>query len=250
MSDNGRGTGYDALAWFYEKYWGDFHAGIFRAVEELVLKRLAPGAAVLDLCCGTGHLTRLLSASRVKVAGCDLSREMLKYAAAALPDVKFFASDVRALSSKGPFDAIVSTSDSINHLLLPEELDMVFSCVHDALSEGGIFLFDMLLEETYVGDWRQSGFYLEDDNACLLRGSYDTETRLASAEITLFRLLDCWERTDLTVHERYYPAEDFMGALDRCGFTNMRLFDAKKDLRLDGRHMNGRAFISAERGIA
>lgn len=241
-------TGYDGLAWFYEKYWGDFHASIFPAIQELALKRLKPGAALLDLCCGTGHLSRLLVDRGWKVTGTDLSVEMLKVAASAVPEAIFFASDARALASKGPFDAIISTFDSMNHLLDPAELTQAFRCVLEALSKGGIFLFDMLLEEAYVEDWSQTGFTIEPDNAFLLRGGYDSKTREARAEITMFRLQDKWTRSDVTILERYYPAAEFMRALSESGFTAVRYFDAKRDLRMDGRFSKGRAFISAQRG--
>lgn len=240
--------GYDAFAWFFEKYWGDFHSGVFPAIEELLLSRLPAGASVLDLCCGTGHMSRLLSDYGVKVTGTDISCEMLKFAMKALPCASFFASDARALAARGSFLGVVSTFDSINHILDPSELKCVFTGVFDSLSEGGIFVFDMLLEEAYIEDWNQTGFYVEHDNACLVSGGYDRKTRGARADITLFRLHDGWVRSDITIHERYYPAAEFMEELSNCGFKNVSFFDARRDLKMDGRFSKGRAFITAERG--
>lgn len=240
---------YDEMAWFYEKYWGDFHTGIFPAIEELLLKRIKPGSTVLDLCCGTGHLSRLLAASGLRVFGSDLSTGMLELASSAVPEAAFFAADARALAVKASFDAVVSTFDSMNHVLEMDELVSVFKGVREALRVGGVFLFDILLEEAYLEDWNDSGFYLGHDNACLLKGGYDRKRRLAHADITMFRLLDCWTRSDVTVFEKYYPPVELMEALSMCGFSNIRYYDAKKDLRLSGRFSRGRAFISAKRSI-
>lgn len=237
------------MAWFYEKYWGDYHTGIFPAIEDLLLKKMRLGSTVLDLCCGTGHLSRLLAASGLRVFGADVSTGMLDVAAGAAPAASFFAADARALAVKASLDAVVSTFDSVNHLLSMEELVSVFRGVLDALRDGGIFLFDILLEEAYIEDWSESGFYLEHDNACLLQGGYDRKTHLARADITMFRLLESWTRADVTILERYYPPGDLLEALSACGFSAVRFYDARKDLGLSGRFSRGRAFISAKRGI-
>ena len=56
-------AGYDPLAWFYNRYWGNqYHDRIVPLVERTVLSRIPPGGHVLDLCCGTGFVTGQLIA--------------------------------------------------------------------------------------------------------------------------------------------------------------------------------------------
>ena len=54
----------------------------------LVDRTAAPGKSVLDLCCGQGRLTAMMTAAGAEVAGLDFSPEMLSLAAELAPDAK------------------------------------------------------------------------------------------------------------------------------------------------------------------
>jgi demethylmenaquinone methyltransferase/2-methoxy-6-polyprenyl-1,4-benzoquinol methylase len=63
------------------------------------------GARVLDLCCGTGDMGRLLSAGGARVVGCDFTREMLAAAPPANRGQSFVQGDALHLPFKsGSFD--------------------------------------------------------------------------------------------------------------------------------------------------
>ena len=61
----GEHTGYDDFADVYNRYWGRFSVEILPILEQLALKDCPPGAAILDLCCGTGQLASELTATRL-----------------------------------------------------------------------------------------------------------------------------------------------------------------------------------------
>src|SRR5271165_6841628 len=76
-----RYTDYDPFAWLYANYWGDeFHREVVPALERLLFHRLPEGAAVLDLCCGDGRITRQLQRRGFSVTGLDGSERMLTLA--------------------------------------------------------------------------------------------------------------------------------------------------------------------------
>ncbi len=214
---------YDPLAWFYNRHWGDaYHRLAFANIELLAPRLAGPGCRMLDLCCGTGQLTRMLADKGCQVTGVDGSEEMLRFARDNVPDGSFIAADARSIRLPREYQLAVSTFESMNHIPTLIELEAVFRNVAAALVEGGCFVFDVLTEETYRVEWNKSHAIVEDDNACFVRGGYNPETRVAHADITMFRRTAAWERSDVTILETYYPEGDVLDALHRAGFRQVR----------------------------
>lgn len=59
------------------------------------------GERILDLGCGTGHLTAQIAASGAHVTGVDRSPEMVAAARAAYPNLRFEIADARHLNLSG-----------------------------------------------------------------------------------------------------------------------------------------------------
>lgn len=97
----------------------------------------------LDLACGTGGFTRELLAAGLDVVGLDSSAEMLGVARERLPEVEWVTGDLRTFSLSRRFDLITCVFDSLNNLLVPEELGAAFARVYEHLEAGGLFAFDL-----------------------------------------------------------------------------------------------------------
>jgi len=78
----------------------------------LVLERLQPrhGESLLDVGCGTGYFTRMLSAATGgDVVGVDLDREWVEYARRRNGGARYAVADARALPfANASFDLVVS----------------------------------------------------------------------------------------------------------------------------------------------
>jgi len=103
-----------------------------RPFVELLARVRADGpAAVVDLGCGPGNLTALLSERwpSATVIGVDSSAEMVERARADVPEIEFRVGDVRDWRPEGPVDVLVSNATLQwvpGHLeLLPRLLDAV-----------------------------------------------------------------------------------------------------------------------------
>src|SRR3989304_3545086 len=178
---------YDSFAWFYNRYWGDLFAGRFlAAIEQLVLSHLPSPARLLDLCCGTGQLAKVLADQGFRVTGVDGSAGMLEFARANAPGGEFVLADARSFTLPGTFHAVLSTFDSLNHVMLLPELTEVFRRVHAVLVEGGRFLFDLNMEEGYRARWRGWEAIVDDDNVCIVRAGYNAEEKGGGDEDTPF----------------------------------------------------------------
>ena len=241
---------YDPFAWVYNRQWGpEFSGRVLPVIEELVLSKLPQAARILDLACGTGQLAALLAERGYRVTGLDGSEEMIRYARQNAPSVEFTVDDARAFDVSTRLQAVVSTFDSLNHIMSAEELLQVFRNVDRALEDGGLFLFDLNVEEGYRERWRGSFGIVEDDYVCVVRSRFDPEEGVAKASITIFRPNDSsWGRTELELLQRCYPQAQVVSLLEEAGFDEVETFDAQTDLAWA--REPGRVFFRARKPAA
>jgi SAM-dependent methyltransferase len=230
------GSSYDDVAAMYHALWANSYLpGALPALERLFFCQLSPNSQVLDVCCGSGHVTAELVRHGYTLTGVDSSKELIEIARNDLPQAEFCVQDVRHLDLKGPFDAALSTFDSLNHILSLEDLHAVFGGVYGALKAGGLFVFDMNLEEAYSLDLHQWLVNIRHNAVGLSRGMYDPVTHTAHTELIWFTQngsQDCWQRRQSIVEERCYEKQDIVQALQFAGFRNIETY-AAADLHVD-----------------
>lgn len=112
------------------------HSFVWKYGRELI-ELLAPqkGERILDLGCGTGHLTQQIALTGAEVTGLDISPAMIEQARKNYPDLEFFQADAAAFESARPFDAVFSNA-ALHWMTKPEA---VVECVAHALQPGGRF---------------------------------------------------------------------------------------------------------------
>jgi SAM-dependent methyltransferase len=230
---------YDRFAWFYNKYWGEeFSRPALSIFNIILVPHLPVGANVLDLCCGTGQIAAGLSERGLNVTGLDGSEAMLRFARANAPEIEFIHGDARSFELPGVFHAVISPFDSLNHLMKFDELKQVFSNVHRVLLDDGIFLFDLNLEDEseMIGN---SINMVGADHACVVNATYDPVEKLKRYDVTMFRKEEGkWERSDLTLLQRYYDSAQVIAALVEAGFSSIKTYDARREFGMtlsDGR---------------
>ena len=125
-----------------EKLWDaslydDKHSFVWKYGEEVV-ELLAPrrGEHILDLGCGTGHLTNLIAASGASVIGIDVSSDMIEQGRKLYPLLRFEIGDATNFQFDEPFDAVFS--NAVLHWI--EEQDRVVDCIRRVLKPGGRFV--------------------------------------------------------------------------------------------------------------
>ena len=213
---------YDRFARVYNKHWGkSFVQLVFPILENLVLHYLPPKARILDLCCGTGQLAQMLIDGGYQVTGLDGSKEMLRFASENAPGAEFIAADARSFRLPDTYHAVISTFDSLNHIMVLEELTAVFRNVYAALQQGGLFLFDLNMEAGYKTDWNDNFGIVEEDHVCVVRSSYNSEEQTAHFEATIFYAENGWQRSDITLAQKCYSEPEILSALNTAGFREI-----------------------------
>jgi len=237
---------YSPLADFYEKYWDHRELSLF-ILERLLFPYLSRGSRILDLCCGTGHLAEALAARGFRVAGIDGSPEMLSYARKKIPWADFIAADAREFKMPPEFKAVISTFDSLNHILKVKDLKKVFRNVHGSLEAGGYFLFDLNMEEAYKKQWHKSSHIIKDDRVCIVHGGYDPAKKIGTTKILMFFMEGDWKRADLTLYQKCYAREEVILSLKGAGFRDIGVYRAGDDLNMPGDLAIGRDVFRARK---
>lgn len=240
-----RNQEFDPFAEVYNRFWGaDYHAQAFPVVEKLLLSRLARGAAVLDVCCGTGQFTARVQDCGFRVHGIDASESMIGYAQRNAPGVELSVADAREFSLGRKFDAAYSVFESLNHVPSRKGLEMAFRCVREHLNRGAAFLFDLNREDAFVAYWNDTHAIVEADAVCALRSNYDESTRAATCEITVFQLRDGWQRNDFTIRQRCHDVGEVHDSLLAAGFSGVSMHDSR-DVGMSGEIACARTFFLA-----
>jgi trans-aconitate methyltransferase len=121
--------------------YDDRHSFVWKKAGGLIdLLDPQPGERILDLGCGTGHLTTQIAARTGNgVIGLDSSLSMIAQARQNYPKLKFMLADARDLRFDEPFDAVFS--NAALHWI-PEAASVIASVVH-ALKPHGRFVLEM-----------------------------------------------------------------------------------------------------------
>ena len=140
---------YEALAGSYDALTEDVGYGKrLDFIEKLLCRSRIPVKLVLDLACGTGTMSWLLTQQGYEVIGVDGSEDMLAAAISkggetqGVPPV-FLHQSMPKLDLYGTVDAAVCCLDSLNYLTDPKDVQRTFRRLHLFVAPGGMLVFDV-----------------------------------------------------------------------------------------------------------
>jgi SAM-dependent methyltransferase len=134
-------TDYDRFARFYDRIMGDRTAEVDR-IRAYISKHHPAARSLLELGCGTGALLSALAAD-LSVTGIDRSPEMLSVAARTAPGARLLHGDMTSFTLPDRFDVVMCMFDTLNHVTTLEGWLRLFRCVHEHVSDDGLFIFDV-----------------------------------------------------------------------------------------------------------
>jgi trans-aconitate methyltransferase len=127
------------MKWNAELY-DDKHSFVFEYGENVLeLLDVKKRERILDLGCGTGHLTQRIHERGGVVTGIDSSPEMIWQAKETYHDVDFEVADGTDFHFEKPFDAVFSNATL--HWIM--DADAAIKCVYENLKPGGRFVAEM-----------------------------------------------------------------------------------------------------------
>lgn len=120
--------------------YDDRHSFVWKKGADL-LEMLAPrpGERILDLGCGTGHLTDRIAAAGADVIGIDASPSMVAQARRNFPKLRFRLADATDFTVDAPCDAVFA--NAVLHWI--REPEKAAACMARALKPGGRLVLEM-----------------------------------------------------------------------------------------------------------
>ncbi|MDD7740513.1 MAG: class I SAM-dependent methyltransferase [Fusicatenibacter sp.] len=205
--------------------WSEYLLGLLReyGIED---------GLVLDLGCGTGNMTELLSKAGYDMIGVDNSEDMLEIAgekrAASGLDILYLLQDMREFELYGTVRAVISICDSMNYILEEEELCRVFSLVNNYLDPGGYFIFDLntkykyeQMGETTIAENREEASFIWDNY-------YDPQEEINEYELAIFLPVgeDLYRKFEEVHYQRAYDLPTIRYLLEEAGMEYVTAYDA------------------------
>lgn len=216
-----------------DQFWELAHRRLFAGPERwaeapgqvdgiVAVTGVAPGAAVLDLCCGPGRHSLELARRGFRVTGVDRTTCYLEQARERATqerlDVTFIEADMREFRGDGCFDAAINVFTSFGYFEDPADDRRVLDNLHASLRPGGRLLIDTIGKEVVAriftsSDWRRFG-----DLLCLTERTIDCEwTWIRNHQILI------WgdKRREFDMDHRLYSAAELKALLADCGFADI-----------------------------
>jgi SAM-dependent methyltransferase len=219
---------------FDEERWAEV-PGVVDAIEGLL--RPAPGAAVLDACCGPGRHSLELASRGYRVTGIDITEAYLEAARESAAGLglapRFIRADLRSFSPDRSFDFAINMYTSFGYFADPSDDLQALRNLRDALRPGGQLLLETTGKETAARDFT--------GGECFERGGWGVRTEY-SVIGDWEGLRNRWilsrgrELVDRSFDLRLYSAKELKEALLATGFSAVTLFGA-----LDGSPYDQRA---------
>jgi SAM-dependent methyltransferase len=219
-----------AFAQIYNLRWGGFARQVAPRIREFYESTPAgqDNRNVLDLACGAGQLAQHFLEKGYRVTGMDLSESMLEYArqnAAGYLEsgyARFIQADARDFMLDQPVGLVVSTFDALNHLENFIALKSCFRSAHAALTEEGIFIFDLNTRLGLKRAWNSISIEDTEELTLINRGIYDGFGDRAYTRITGFIRTPegSYERFEETVYNTVFDIEAAQSALLEAGFSH------------------------------
>ena len=219
---------YEALASSYDALTEDVgYEKRADFLEKLFRRSRIPVRVVLDLACGTGTMTWLLTGRGYELIGVDGSEEMLAAAMSKTGSVQgvppiFLHQSMPKLDLYGTVDAAICCLDSLNYLTRPADVQRTFQRLHLFIAPGGVLVFDVNTAAKLAALDGQVFLDETEDTYCVWRTEYSRGLCTYYMDIFRRRSDGAWERREELHRERAYTVEELTGWLEAAGFTDIR----------------------------
>lgn len=234
MCEKEEAVAYKSFAQVYDLFMNNVPYGEWcKYLTELLEEYGILEGILLELGCGTGSMTELLSQKGYDMIGVDNSEDMLEIAmdkrVDSGHDILYLLQDMRKFELYGTVRAVISICDSMNYILEEEDLLQVFRLVNNYLDPGGYFIFDLntiykyerIGESTIAENLEEASFIWDN--------FYDAGTQINEYELAIFipeGEEGLYRKYEEFHEQRGYDLEVIRRLLEEAGMQFVAAYDA------------------------
>jgi SAM-dependent methyltransferase len=210
------------LAFIHDDGFRDFALKSAPGILEILAQNKIHNGLVVDLGCGSGLWAEELTKAHYFVLGVDISEPMINIARTRVPDAEFRIDSL--FKTEIPLcNAVTSISECISYLFDRDNdrqtLVQLFQRIYNALTPGGLFIFDLAEKGQIAPGTTTKGFTEGESWIVLVEKSEDREQKTLTRRITSFRKIgEHYRRSDEVHQVRLYEATAIASELSGVGF--------------------------------
>ncbi len=215
---------YDGLSEFYDLFMQDVD---YNAWCDFISHHIPTKGCGLDVGCGSGKLTLMLSQRGFNMSGVDLSPEMVAIAMKnarrnAITNVSFAVGNAEKITLSVPVDFITATCDVVNYLKNPIDF---FKNTYNNLKEGGVFVFD-ISSEYKLKKVLGNNVYTEEKDGVVYVWNNNLYRNRVDMFLSFFRRDEDGRYTRFDEEQTQYVhnENDIIVALKSVGFSSVEIF--------------------------
>ncbi|XJS11365.1 class I SAM-dependent DNA methyltransferase [Aerococcaceae bacterium WGS1372] len=180
---------------------------------------------MLDVACGTGWFTQLMSPFVDHITAIDIDEDMLAIArqeVGPVDNIEFIYGDMTELQPYyEQFELVSCYLDSLCFLDDFESVSKALDEMYKCLAPGGVLLFDVWTPNQIINNFDGFEYFDQDDKATLIWESAIDEDQLAVTHyLTVYQQEDVlYRRTEVQLNERTYRLDQYLQALQQAGFN-------------------------------
>lgn len=183
-------------------------------------------ASILDLACGSGRISIVLSRLNYAVTGLDYKQHLVEHARRCAGDqsgAEFVQGDMRALPFEEKFDLVISFGHSFGYFD-EDENSRVLREILKALKKGGRFLLDLANRESLLREFESHSnrWVFKDEAHIFFRREFDPLTGRLDSHIHLAR--EGVPPRSYTTSIRYYAYPEIKKMLIDEGFKILEIY--------------------------
>lgn len=203
--------------------------------DKIILQSQKERGILVDLGCGTGSLSEEFNKLGYEVIGIDISEDMLMIAnqkrICSGSDIIYLRQPMQNLDLYGTVDVFVSALDSMNHLIVLEDLKRTFEGVALFLNPQGLFLFDMNTPYKHEEILANHTFVYDYDDTYLVWQNTPLANNTIQIDLDIFnRQKDgMFSKVSDSFCERAYTNGQIKTLLENAGLQLLAIYDSDSE---------------------